>query len=123
MNCSAMTSIISKIQAPQNVYYGSNIFTSINYCTCCIFVPYGSISLYKATLPWSEFENIVEAGHENGGDVDGDGHVTSADVTEIYNYLLYDNTNYLIWVGLSGNQEYMDSMMQMMKDIDSGLIK
>jgi hypothetical protein len=48
------------------------------------------------------------------------------DISEspIHEYFgLDDNTNYLIWVGLSGNQEYMDSMMQMMKDIDSGLIK
>lgn len=36
---------------------------------------------------------------------------------------LDDNTNYLVWVGLSGNQEYLDAMMQMMKAIDSGKIK
>ncbi len=94
MNCSGMTSINSKIKAPQNVDYGSNVFTSIDYSTCCVYVPYGTRSLYEATSPWSEFEHIIEVSHEIEGDVDGDGNVTAADVTEIYNFLLNGSTNY-----------------------------
>lgn len=36
---------------------------------------------------------------------------------------LDDNIDYLVWTGLSGNRDYLDLMMQMMDDIDSGKIK
>lgn len=102
-NCSSMTTVYSRIQAPQNVDYGSNIFTLINYSNCCVYVPYGTRSLYKTTFPWSEFNHIVEVSNDNGGDVNGDGYVTSADVTEIYNYLLNGSTNYLNNLDINGD--------------------
>ncbi len=96
--CSGLTSINSKIQAPQNVVYGSLIFYAVNKNTCIIYVPSGTLSLYQSTSPWSEFNHIVELSY---GDVNGDGNVTATDITEIYNYLLNGDITYISTVDIN----------------------
>ena len=90
-DCNNLRSIHSKIQNPENLTYGRYIFdgVSINYCK--VYVPVGTLESYQFTAPWNSFMNIFEEGGGQTpirGDVDGDGVVTSADITAIYNILL-----------------------------------
>ena len=90
-DCNNLRSIYSKIQNPENLTYGRYIFdgVSINYCK--VYVPVGTLESYQFTAPWNSFMNIFEEGGGQTpirGDVDGDGVVTSADITAIYNILL-----------------------------------
>ena len=55
--------------------------------TCKLTVPRGTLAAYKATMPWKEFYHIVQEGGLQG-DVNGDGVVSGADVTALYNVLL-----------------------------------
>ena len=91
--CTKMRSIYSKIEEPENVSYGSDIFGGISKNYCKLYVPAGTVDDYQFTAPWNEFLNIIEEGSGSTttpvhGDVNGDGVVTGADVTEIYNILL-----------------------------------
>ena len=52
---------------------------------CVVWVPAGTIELYKATMPWSQFQNFSEIVE---GDIDCDGAVTAADAMMQYNRLL-----------------------------------
>ena len=62
----------------------------MNKQTCELHIPGGTLALYKATSPWSEFYNIIDpsAGTFEVGDVDGNGLVNGTDVTALYNWLL-----------------------------------
>ena len=89
--CTKMRSIYSKIEEPENVSYGSDIFGGISTNYCKLYVPAGTVDVYHFTAPWNDFLNIIEEGGTTThvyGDVNGDGVVTSADITEIYNILL-----------------------------------
>lgn len=91
--CTKIRSIYSKIEEPENVSYGGNIFEGISKNYCKLYVPAGTVEDYQFTAPWNEFLNIIEEGSGSTttpvhGDVNGDGVVTGADVTEIYNILL-----------------------------------
>ena len=91
--CSKVRSIYSKIEDPESVSYGSDIFYGVNKFHSKLYVPAGTVEDYQFTDPWLEFLNILEEGGGNSttpvhGDVNGDGVVTAADVTAIYNILL-----------------------------------
>ena len=70
-------------------YFGKYLVTNV-------YVPKGAEKTYKTTLGWSKYFNIIgteelgDVTNVNSLDVNGDGYVTSADVTMIYNYLLGD---------------------------------
>lgn len=88
-----LRSITSKIENPESVTYGSNIFQGVSTNYCKLYVPEGKVEDYQFTAPWSDFLNILEEGGGGGttpvyGDVDGDGVVTAGDITVIYNILL-----------------------------------
>ena len=118
-NCLSLNTIVSRATDPSLISYGSDlesIFNGMNKEECVVWVPAGTIELYKATMPWSQFEDfreIVEGDIDCDGavtaadvmmqynrvlnsdysqpatcDVDGDGSITSADVTTVYNILL-----------------------------------
>lgn len=97
-NCTGLQTIYSHIKEPQKLYhggYGSNggtIFNNVDYDNCKLYVPKGTKALYKATKPWSYFSNIIEL---EEGDVNCDGNVTAADVTEVYNHLLNNDQTYI----------------------------
>ena len=41
---------------------GSSIFEGVNKATCILYVPEGSVELYKVAPVWSEFQNILAIG-------------------------------------------------------------
>ena len=60
----------------------------------------------------------------NCGIITDDNQPIDISDSPIHEYFgLDDNIKYLVWAGLSGNRQYLDSMMQMMDDIESGKIK
>ena len=118
-NCLSLSTIVSRNPDPNLISYGSDlesIFNGVNKEKCVVWVPAGTIDVYKATMPWSQFEDfreIVDGDINCDGavtaadvmmqynrvlnsdysqpatcDVDGDGSITSADVTTVYNILL-----------------------------------
>lgn len=118
-NCLRLSTIVSRNPDPNLISYGSDlesIFNGVNKEKCVVWVPAGTIDVYKATMPWSQFEDfreIVDGDINCDGavtaadvmmqynrvlnsdysqpatcDVDGDGSITSADVTTVYNILL-----------------------------------
>ena len=91
--CSSLEMIKSEIQDPSQVQINSWAFMSVDKQECLLLVPTGTVDAYKAAPVWKEFMNIVDNVDTVAGDVNGDGYVTSADVTAIYDVLLgTDNT-------------------------------
>ena len=87
-NCLSLSTIISRATDPSLISYGSDlesIFNGMNKEECVVWVPAGTVELYKATMPWSQFENFNEIVE---GDIDCDGAVTAADAMMQYNRLL-----------------------------------
>ena len=84
--CSGLTSINCRIKNPHNVTLGSSVFYDVNKSDCRLKVPASSVDLYKEADQWKDFVNIVPI--EEPGDVSGDGVVSGADVTALYNVLL-----------------------------------
>ena len=95
--CSGLTAIRSKLISPQNVSYnGPPIFNGVPRNTCTVYVPKNTRDSYMASSQWNTFSRIVEVDYDliSQLDVDGDGWVSSADITALYNYLLNgDDTN------------------------------
>ena len=91
--CTALAAVRSKIIDPQSVTYsGPPIFNGVPRNTCTVYVPKNTRNSYLASSNWNTFTHIVEVDYEllERLDVDGDGWVSSADVTLLYNYLLGD---------------------------------
>ena len=94
--CSNLQVAVSKIVNPQNVTYtnttNSNLIFSGVPATSTLYVPKGTIESYQLEQynnkpnPWLAFSTVTEF---VDGDVNLDGNITSADVTALYNYLLY----------------------------------
>jgi hypothetical protein len=59
-----------------------------------LYVPSASVNAYKAAEYWKKFGHILPL--VVNGDVNNDGHVTSVDVTALYNYLLNGDTSNLV---------------------------
>ena len=85
-----LSTIHSLIVDVKEIDCANNIFGSSNYGSCTLYVPAGTKGDYESTLPWSNFANIVE---EPNGDVDGDGVVTTGDITVIDNTILSGEDN------------------------------
>lgn len=96
--CTALAAIRSKIIDPQSVTYsGPPIFNDVPRNTCTVYVPLNTRNSYLASSNWNTFTRIVEVDYEmiEQLDVDGDGWVTSSDITLLYNYILDDGyTNF-----------------------------
>lgn len=102
--CSGLTSIVTKIKHPEYVTYMYDCFNGIPTSTCVVIVPKGTLELYQTTSPWSDFINIVENAESFvEGDVNGDGNVTAADVTALYDFLLNNDTDNLIIGDINGD--------------------
>ena len=89
--CSGLTDIYSLMKTPCMLY--SNSFDSSGY-SATLHVPAGTADLYQNIEDWlyegwNYFTNIVEMENE---DVNMDGAVNTADITFLYNYLLYGNS-------------------------------
>lgn len=89
--CSGLTDIYSLMKTPCMLY--SNGFDSSGY-SATLHVPAGTADLYQNIEDWlydgwNYFTNIVEMENE---DVNMDGAVNAADITFLYNHLLYGNS-------------------------------
>ncbi|MBP5560472.1 MAG: leucine-rich repeat protein [Muribaculaceae bacterium] len=84
--CSGLTDFIVLVPDPADIEVDSWSIYEVPYATCTLRVPQGSVELYRATEPWSNFEHIVEIA--TIGDVNGDYLISGADVTTLYNALL-----------------------------------
>ncbi|MBP5687696.1 MAG: leucine-rich repeat protein [Muribaculaceae bacterium] len=100
--CAAMTSLTSFIADPTTVTMGTNVFKNMDYENCVLHVPAGIGELYMNADQWQQFLNIVEL---VPGDANGDGEVTAADVTALYDYLLNNDGTYIATSDIDGDGE------------------
>ena len=88
--CDSLSHVISLVLDPNDITTNANAFVSTPINNCTLYVPHGSVELYRNAPVWSRFGSIVEIA--TVGDVDGNYIVNGADVTSLYNRLL-DGTN------------------------------
>lgn len=98
VDCMSLNEVYCDIPDPSAIWMGTRVFSRYNYETGydytgrVLHVPVGTVEAYQADTKWSEyFEYIVE--NINYGDVDGDGRVSIADVSELIDLLLSGNAN------------------------------
>ena len=60
---------------------GSSIFDGVDKATCILYVPEGSVDLYKAAPVWCEFNNILAIGSTGIKDV----QMTDGEAHDVYN--------------------------------------
>ncbi len=97
--CSLMENLVALRERP--IFINSNVFEGVPQAGCDLHVRQGSKIRYENQDVWKDFLIIVEdaedwadvsggGGSGSGiyGDVNGDGHVNSVDITIIYNILL-----------------------------------
>ena len=97
-NCSFMENLVAMRERP--IIISSNVFDGVPKASCDLHVREGSKIRYENQDVWKDFLIIVEdaedwadvggGGSSTGvyGDVNGDGQVTAADVTAVYDVLL-----------------------------------
>ena len=97
-NCSFLENLVALRERP--IIINSNVFEGVPKASCDLHVREGSKIRYENQDVWKDFLIIVEdaedwadvsgGGSGSGiyGDVNGDGVVTAADVTAVYDVLL-----------------------------------
>lgn len=91
--------VISHAIVPPTI--DEDCFTSKCYLYSTLYVPNGSLAMYKEADNWKKFVNIVGF---NYGDVDGDGNVSIEDLTVLIDILLTNvNSNGIADVDGDGN--------------------
>ena len=89
-NCANLTSAATRIEQPQNLTYGTDVFTGIAEAST-LYVPKGKDDVYRqadyngTANPWLAFANAVPW---TDGDVNFDGVVSVADVSAIYDCII-----------------------------------
>ena len=58
-NCTGIKSIMSYLISPKGL--SNDVFTNIDKTNCKLSIPFGTTSLYKTALGWSDFSNVIEA--------------------------------------------------------------
>ena len=86
-NCTGLGEIHTQITNPAHVALGDYVFYGVPKNICKLYVPQGSLQLYKNAAQWKDFLNIEEEGGIVG-DVNGDGRVNVSDVTTLVNMIL-----------------------------------
>ena len=71
---------------PRNDTYYSSFWPSPQYMNATLYVPKASLEAYKTARDWMNFKTIVPI--EDVGDVNGNGMIDIADVTELIDQLL-----------------------------------
>lgn len=59
-DCSGLTSIYTKATIPVNLSDSYSVFYKVNFATCKLYVPEGSIRAYQGANQWKDFQNIEE---------------------------------------------------------------
>lgn len=96
-NCSSLENLVAMRERP--IIINSNVFDGVPKASCDLHVRQGSKIRYENQDVWKDFLIILEDAEDWAdvgggstttlkGDVNGDGHVNSADVTAIYDILL-----------------------------------
>ena len=96
-NCSLLDNLVALRERP--IFISSNVFEGVPQASCDLHVRQGSKIRYENQDVWNDFLIILEdaedwadvsGGGSSGvyGDVNGDGVVTAADVTAVYDVLL-----------------------------------
>ena len=97
--CRNLTSVTCKSATPPRMG-GSEIFDDAVYSGAKLYVPKGAIGEYEKANVWANFADIVEV--DMGGDepteyepedLNHDGDINTADVTRIYNRIIYGKNN------------------------------
>jgi len=90
--CSALTSITCLGTIPPVAYdeeESEYVFDASTYDAATLFVPAAALADYQVASVWRNFTHIKANGATAmTGDVDGDGMVTIADVTDLIDYLI-----------------------------------
>ena len=86
-DCAGLSEIHTQITNPANVTLGDYVFYGVPKNTCKLYVPRGSLQLYKKADQWKDFLNIEQEGGLIG-DVNGDGKVNVSDVSALINIIL-----------------------------------
>lgn len=97
------TNSIIRISIIRNVL-GEDVFSYVDKNNCILYVPEGQANTYRNAEQWSDFVNIEEIPSVYG-DVNGDGEVTTIDITCLYNYLLNGDETYLATSDVDGDGE------------------
>lgn len=122
VECIGLTSIYSRVLYPALINCSKTAFNRVDMSTCTLYVPQGTLSEYKEYSPWKYFSNIVEL---KTGDTNQDGEVTSTDATVLYDYLLNDDSSYLLYGDVNGDGEVTTAditiVFNILLDGDSGL--
>ncbi|MDO5446746.1 MAG: leucine-rich repeat protein, partial [Prevotellaceae bacterium] len=88
--CKGLTSIKIWVNEPLSI--GKYVFDVVDKAKCALYVPKGSLAAYSLAEGWKDFKSIVEFGEdepdEKKYDVNGDGVVDVADITELAKYIL-----------------------------------
>lgn len=114
MNCSLLENLVALRERPINI--NSNVFDGIPKASCDLHVRQGSKIRYENQDVWKDFLIILEDAEDWAdvgggstttlkGDVNGDGHVNSADVTAIYDILLGNEQEEVINIKYTGFDE------------------
>ena len=75
-HCKRLTKVVCKAPVPPYLY--DNCFDNHSVP---LYIPMGSMALYKSTFPWYWFKNMIEVDFDYVmGDVDGDKEITISDV-------------------------------------------
>jgi hypothetical protein len=74
---------------------GTQVWTPALQPNQTLYVPKASINKYKAAAQWKNFGHILAEGGIPG-DVNGDGFVTSGDVTALYSYMLNNDSSQIV---------------------------
>ena len=103
-DCTALTSIYARLEHPEQAnYYELSTFEGVDTLACTVYVPEGTVDLYKATMPWKPFFHITVIPSNIPGDVNLDGAVDILDVNIVINIVLgrddasnYDRRAYIL---------------------------
>lgn len=89
-HCTGLQRLTCKATTPPAL--GNNVWSAVDQAAVTLNVPQASVTLYKAAEQWKEF---FIPGGKVLGDVNLDGQVTVADVTEVYSIILGNPSAYL----------------------------
>ena len=83
--CDNLTSVTCLAVTPPSVSWD----TFQNYKNATLYVPAGSVDIYKSTYEWNRFFTIQPISETLPGDVNGDGELNIGDVNAVIHTILY----------------------------------
>lgn len=85
-------------------FFGNTSYSSRGMDDCVLHVLPGKEESFANAWSWARFKNIVgDLGGGIHGDVNGDGVVTAADITELYNFMLNNDDSHIVNGDINGD--------------------